>query len=105
MSRFISEDVATIDGVLATRTSIITRWFTEGGRWRLNALAPSETGVLTTSENRTAVRARPPGISEQERKDQTQLAYAGGTPIQELAAATGVTPPAGQRPNTRHTPQ
>ena len=33
MSRFISEDVATIDGVLATRTSIITRWFTEGGRW------------------------------------------------------------------------
>ncbi|MBT2271557.1 Lrp/AsnC family transcriptional regulator [Rhodococcus qingshengii] len=97
MSRFISEDVATIDGVLATRTSIITRWFTEGGRWRLNALAPSEKGVLTTSENRTAVRARPTGISEQDRKVLTKLAYDGRTPMKELADAIGVSPAACKR--------
>lgn len=97
MSRFISEEVATIDGVLATRTSIVTRWFTEGGRWRLNALAPSEKGVLTTSENRTAVRARPTGISEQDRKVLTMLAYDGRTPMKDLADAIGMSPAACKR--------
>ena len=97
MSRFISKTSQRSTVVLATRTSIITRWFTEGGRWRLNALAPSEKGVLTTSENRTAVRARPTGISEQDRKVLTMLAYDGRTPMKELADAIGVSPAACKR--------
>ena len=97
MSRFISEEVATIDGVSALRTSVITRWFTEGGRWRLNALAPAERGVLTTGDTRQAGRARTVGISEQDRKVLTMLAYDGRAPMRELADAIGVSPAACKR--------
>lgn len=99
MSHFISQHIATIEGVHALRTSIITRWFTEGGRWRLNALGPTERGVLTPSdpnrERRTATTTS--AVTENDRTLLAMLAHDGRTPMRELADAIGVSPAACKR--------
>ncbi len=42
MSRYVLERVAALPAVTAVRTRLVTRFFVEGGRWRLDALAPAE---------------------------------------------------------------
>ncbi|WP_092800170.1 Lrp/AsnC family transcriptional regulator [Rhodococcus globerulus] len=98
MSQFISQQIATIDGVQGLRTSIITRWFTEGGRWRLNALAPSERGFLAAGESRgRRSPSRVAAVSEQDRTLLTTLAHDGRTPMRELADSIGISPAACKR--------
>jgi DNA-binding Lrp family transcriptional regulator len=98
MSQFISQQIATIDGIQSLRTSIITRWFTEGGRWRLNALAPSERGILTAGESSgRRSRSRISAVSEQDRTLLTTLAHDGRTPMRELADSIGISSAACKR--------
>ncbi|WP_405729046.1 Lrp/AsnC family transcriptional regulator [Streptomyces sp. NBC_00028] len=47
MSRYTLDVLPTVAGLRAVRARIVTHMFTEGGRWRITALAPAQRAQLT----------------------------------------------------------
>ncbi|KUN00182.1 AsnC family transcriptional regulator [Streptomyces yokosukanensis] len=61
MSRLTLDVLPTVPGVSAVRARIVTHMFTEGGRWRIDALAPGQRAQLTAT-------TAPPATGERQRR-------------------------------------
>lgn len=96
MSRFALDVVAAIDGVESVRTRLVTQWFTEGGRWRLNALGPEERSALP-AVRRSGGGAGAPAMSGADRALLRLLSRDGRMSFTDLAAGLGASAPGVRR--------
>ncbi|MGW5073782.1 Lrp/AsnC family transcriptional regulator [Rhodococcus sp. NPDC004095] len=96
MSRFALEFVAAVDGVESVRTRLITQWFTEGSRWRLNALGPEERSTLPAAR-RSGGGVGAPAMSQADRALLRMLSQDGRMSLTDLAAGVGISAPAARR--------
>lgn len=66
---YLLDRVERLPGVVATRTSLITRFYSEGSRWRLRALSDSQVATLSQGRGGTASRSsEATQLSELDRK-------------------------------------
>ncbi|MFF4114507.1 Lrp/AsnC family transcriptional regulator [Streptomyces sp. NPDC001714] len=93
LSRYTLDLLPHLPGITTVRSRIVTHMFTEGGRWRIAALAPAQRARLTArapapapSAQRTADRQLTPF----DRALATRLAHDGRAPYQALARDLGV---------------
>lgn len=90
MSRYTLDVLPTIAGVRAVRARIVTHMFTEGGQWRIAALAPGQRARLTTPPDTPAADDRAGATTPFDRALLAPLAYDGRASHQRLATALGV---------------
>ncbi|WP_460065313.1 Lrp/AsnC family transcriptional regulator [Streptomyces sp. YKOK-I1] len=87
LSRFVLDQVSRLHGVRGTRTHTATRFYSEGNRWRLQALSPAQRTLLT--------RHAPPGSAGTEPLPEScrdlllSLSADGRRTVAELADLTG----------------
>lgn len=96
MSRFALDVVATVDGVESVRTRLITQWFTEGSRWRLNALAPGERSTLP-APRAPGTFGGAPALSTEDRALLRVLSTDGRMSLTDLGAELGMSAPSARR--------
>ncbi|GAA4624699.1 AsnC family transcriptional regulator [Actinoallomurus vinaceus] len=87
MSRHTLDVLPTIQGVRAVRARIVTHMFTEGGRWRIAALAPGERAQLTATTAPPPDDQGPRQITPTDRAILAHLARDGRASYRSLAAA------------------
>ncbi len=90
MSRYVMERIATLPAVTAVRTRIVTRFFVEGGRWRLDALAPAERCGLQSGSPDGRTPKPDPVLGPDDRALLRLLAADARTPYRALAVALDV---------------
>jgi DNA-binding Lrp family transcriptional regulator len=86
MSRYTLDVLPTVPGITAVQARIVTHMFTEGGRWRIAALAPAQRAQLTTPAHPAAVQ-HTREITAFDRSLMTQLACDGRASHRALADA------------------
>lgn len=96
MSRFTLGVVAAVDGVEAVRTRLITQWFTEGSRWRLDALAPDERSTLPAARRNIAAGGAA-ALTAADRALLRVLSGDGRMSLTDLAAELGISAPSVRR--------
>ncbi|RXS87876.1 Lrp/AsnC family transcriptional regulator [Streptomyces sp. TM32] len=58
LSQFVLDHVSQLPGVRGTRTSTATRFYSEGNKWRLQALSPDQRAHLTRHHPQTSAGSR-----------------------------------------------
>ncbi|MGW7546026.1 Lrp/AsnC family transcriptional regulator [Streptomyces sp. NPDC054770] len=91
LSRYTLDLLPHLPGITVVRSRIVTHMFTEGGRWRIAALAPAQRARLTAPPpartGGTAAHRQPTSF---DRALATRLAHDGRAPYQTLARDLGV---------------
>jgi DNA-binding Lrp family transcriptional regulator len=90
LSRYILDLLPHIPGVTAVHAGIVTHTFTEGGRWRIAALAPDQRARLTAPPTTQPPRHGAGDITAFDRALLARLAHDGRASYQALATALGV---------------
>ncbi|MBF6332300.1 Lrp/AsnC family transcriptional regulator [Nocardia transvalensis] len=89
MSRYTLDVLPVVPHVTAVRARVVTHMFTEGGRWRIDALDPNQQTRLAC----TPTAADRPGshpLTPLDRALLTHLSHDGRAPHQQLATSLGV---------------
>ncbi|MBV6702033.1 Lrp/AsnC family transcriptional regulator [Kitasatospora aureofaciens] len=89
LSRYTLDVLQAIPGVTAVHARIITHMFTEGGHWRIDALAPTQSAQLATPARPLSAGQGPQEITAFDRTLLGHLAHDGRASYQSLAAAVG----------------
>ncbi|MGW6376377.1 Lrp/AsnC family transcriptional regulator [Rhodococcus sp. NPDC055112] len=89
MSRFALGVVGAMDGVASVRTRIITQWFTQGSKWRLDALAPGERSSLV-EVSAGAPESGAPSMTAADRELLVVLARNGRMSFTDLGEELGI---------------
>ena len=87
LSRYITESIGAVPGVVGVRARLITRVHSEASSWRLGALDAAQRGQLVTAS--PAPNSAGPGIRPQERELLVALGADGRMDQAALAASTG----------------
>ncbi|MER7180125.1 Lrp/AsnC family transcriptional regulator [Streptomyces hyaluromycini] len=98
LSRYTLDLLPHLQGITAVRSRIVTHMFTEGGRWRIAALAPAQRALLTapppsarpTTTSTAGATATARGLTSVDRALAVRLAHDGRAPYQTLARDLGV---------------
>ncbi|MFJ3307488.1 Lrp/AsnC family transcriptional regulator [Streptomyces sp. NPDC086549] len=90
LSRYTLDLLPHLPGITSVRARIVTPMFTEGGRWRIAALAPGQRARLTGPSPARAAVVAPGEISSFDRALVTRLAHDGRASYQTLANDLGV---------------
>ncbi|MEV6839632.1 Lrp/AsnC family transcriptional regulator [Streptomyces sp. NPDC051133] len=90
LSRYTLDLLPHVPGITAVDVRIVTHTFTEGGRWRIAALAPGQRARLTTSPVTRPPRQGPGDITLFDRALLARLARDGRASYQALSTALGV---------------
>ncbi|MEU7484694.1 Lrp/AsnC family transcriptional regulator [Streptomyces sp. NPDC042319] len=90
LSRYVLDLLPHVPGINAVRTRIVTHMFTEGGQWRIAALAPDQRARLTAPPATQPPRTGPSDITAFDRALLTHLARDGRASYQALSTALGV---------------
>ncbi|MEV0684304.1 Lrp/AsnC family transcriptional regulator [Nocardia sp. NPDC050378] len=89
LARYLTFRLGTLDGVVTTRSQVVTTSFTEGSRWRLDRARMAHTSLLTPP------RRRSPGYGSIRAEDiplVTELSRDCRRSVTELAERTGTSP-------------
>ncbi|MFG2926931.1 Lrp/AsnC family transcriptional regulator [Streptomyces sp. NPDC048305] len=89
MHRFVGEELTPLPGVNGVECVFATSLYTEGNRWRLGSLDPSQLSVLGRAENGTGAGSTPLDLGPMDRALLGALAHDGRTRQADLAALTG----------------
>lgn len=87
MSRYTLDVLPALPHITAIRTRIVTHWFTEGGSWRIDALAPGQRDQLRTPPASPATESGRRPITALDRALIAQLSHDGRAAHSVLAAA------------------
>jgi DNA-binding Lrp family transcriptional regulator len=87
-SRYLVERLAGLPGVMATRTLVAPRLYSEGSRWRVQALSPAQRSTLATDTE--PARAVPPHFDDLDRALLLALGENARATYTELAQRLGV---------------
>ncbi|SEF07010.1 Lrp/AsnC family transcriptional regulator [Streptomyces sp. Ag109_O5-10] len=91
LSRYALDLLPHLPGITAVRSRIVTHMFTEGGHWRIAALAPAQRARLTAQEPAPAAqRTTHRQLTPADRALAVRLAHDGRAPYQTLARDLGV---------------
>ncbi|WP_225823452.1 Lrp/AsnC family transcriptional regulator [Streptomyces naphthomycinicus] len=90
LSRYTLDLLPHVPGVTAVHARIVTHMFTEGGRWRIAALAPEQRARLTAPPVVRSPRPGPSDVTAFDRALLDRLAHDGRASYQALATALGV---------------
>lgn len=90
LSRYTLDLLPHLPGITAVQARIVTHMFTEGGRWRIAALAPGQRARLTDPLSARTPAVAPGEITSFDRALVTRLAHDGRAPYQTLAKDLGV---------------
>ncbi|NLU83061.1 Lrp/AsnC family transcriptional regulator [Rhodococcus sp. HNM0569] len=93
----VRDTLTRLPGVEAIRTHVVTRWFAQGGAWRLDALAPGEEPDASAPHPRSGRPLTPTRITPDDRRVLAALAADGRTPMRDLARIAGTGPQATKR--------
>ncbi|WP_218021077.1 AsnC family protein [Nocardia crassostreae] len=89
MSRYTLDILPAVAHVTDVRAHLITHMFTEGGDWRIDALAPDQRTLLRTPPARPPAARDRARVTDLDRDLLTALAPDGRTSYADLAAALG----------------
>ncbi|MGV9612845.1 Lrp/AsnC family transcriptional regulator [Nocardia xishanensis] len=89
MSHYTLDVLPAVPHVAAVRARIVTHMFTEGSRWRIDALAPDQRAELHIPSPQPTVPVRAVSIDDADRALVAQLALDGRASHQSLATAVG----------------
>ncbi|MFD8425518.1 Lrp/AsnC family transcriptional regulator [Streptomyces sp. NPDC059466] len=89
LSRYTLDLLPCLPGITSVRARIVTHMFTEGGRWRIAALAPGQRARLADQPS-TRTPVAPGEITSLDRALVIRLAHDGRAPYQTLADDLGV---------------
>ncbi|WP_406422798.1 Lrp/AsnC family transcriptional regulator [Streptomyces sp. NBC_00873] len=101
LSRLLTEVIGRLDGVLATRSQIVTELLTEGSRWDLRALDINQRQVMRDGRDDLAVQASDPTPAAEDIPLMLALGRDGRLGYQELAQLTGMSESTARRRTTR----
>ncbi|MFF4901618.1 Lrp/AsnC family transcriptional regulator [Streptomyces sp. NPDC001068] len=90
LSRYALDRLPHLPGITAVRSRVVTHMFTEGGHWRIAALAPAQRARLAAPPAPPDTAARTAGATPVDRALVTHLAHDGRIPYQTLARQLGV---------------
>ncbi|MFJ9347293.1 Lrp/AsnC family transcriptional regulator [Streptomyces sp. NPDC101237] len=90
LSRYTLDRLPHLPGITAVRSRVVTHMFTEGGHWRIAALAPAQRARLTPPPVPSAGAPRTAGATPVDRALITHLARDGRISYQALARQLGV---------------
>ncbi|MER6082252.1 Lrp/AsnC family transcriptional regulator [Streptomyces sp. NPDC001833] len=91
LSRYTLDLLPRLPGITAVRSRIVTHMFTEGGHWRIAALAPAQRARLTAQTPApTAHRTTHRQLTSFDRALALRLTHDGRAPYQSLARDLGV---------------
>ncbi|MGY5011088.1 Lrp/AsnC family transcriptional regulator [Streptomyces sp. 900105755] len=91
LSRYTLDLLPHLPGITAVRSRIVTHMFTEGGHWRIAALAPAQRARLTAQAPAPAMRQTAHRqLTSADRALAVRLAHDGRAPYQTLAQDLGV---------------
>ncbi|MFB7630908.1 Lrp/AsnC family transcriptional regulator [Streptomyces sp. NPDC056149] len=90
LSRYTLDLLPHVPGITAVDARIVTHMFTEGGRWRIAALAPDQRAQLTAPPPPPTPRRGPGDLTTADRALLTCLARDGRASYQTLSTALGV---------------
>ncbi|MFI6016587.1 Lrp/AsnC family transcriptional regulator [Streptomyces sp. NPDC051287] len=85
LSRYTLDRLPHLPGITAVRSRVVTHMFTEGGHWRIAALAPAQRARLTPPPVAADVAPRTAGATPVDRALITHLAQDGRISYQALA--------------------
>jgi DNA-binding Lrp family transcriptional regulator len=89
MSHYTLETLPAVPGVSAVHPRIVTRLFTEGGRWRIATLAPDQRAHLTSDTGSVPTSRGPREITPSDRAIIAHLVRDGRASYKSLAATLG----------------
>ncbi|MEU8032480.1 Lrp/AsnC family transcriptional regulator [Streptomyces sp. NPDC049099] len=90
LSRYTLDLLPHVPGITAVHARIVTHMFTEGGRWRIAALAPDQRARLSTPPATRSPRRGPSDLTAFDRALLGRLVHDGRASYQSLATALGV---------------
>ncbi|WHX15635.1 Lrp/AsnC family transcriptional regulator [Streptomyces malaysiensis subsp. malaysiensis] len=90
LSRLLTDVIGRLDGVLATRSQIVTELLTEGSRWDLRALDRDQRQIMHDGRDDLAVQEPDPTPAPEDIPLMLALGRDGRLGYQELAQRTGM---------------
>ncbi|ATY13034.1 Lrp/AsnC family transcriptional regulator [Amycolatopsis sp. AA4] len=90
VSHYVSDSLATLDGIVATRTEIVTGKYSDAGEWRLRALSPSQRDALQAACPRPEPQPGGGPVRPDEQRIVRALAANGRMSATDLARKIGV---------------
>ncbi|MFF0630508.1 AsnC family transcriptional regulator [Streptomyces sp. NPDC004296] len=101
LSQLLTEVIGRLDGVLATRSQIVTELLTEGSRWDLRALDRDQRQVMRDGRHDLAVQEPDPTPAPEDISLMLALGCDGRLSYQELAQRTGMSESTTRRRTSR----
>ncbi len=90
VSHYVSESLATLDGIVAIRAEIVTGKYSDAGEWRLRALSPSQQDALQAAYPRRDTPPSTAPVQPDEGRVVRELAANGRLSTSELARRIGI---------------
>lgn len=90
VSHYVSDSLATLDGIVATRAEIVTGKYSDAGEWRLRALSPSQRDALQAACPRPAASPSGGPVQPDDQRIVRALAANGRRSATDLARQIGV---------------
>ncbi|AUA08042.1 AsnC family transcriptional regulator [Streptomyces sp. SID8382] len=101
LSRLLTDVIGRLNGVVATRSQIVTELLTEGSRWDLRALDRDQRQVMRDGRDDLAVQEPDPTPTPEDIPLMLALGHDGRLGYQELAQRTGMSESTARRRTSR----